>query len=159
MGGKTGTTDDNADAWFMGYTPQLLAGSWVGFEYTFMRNTADGNTIARPITEYFFRKVLANKKLGIDRDAKFIKPEEMENEINSADIDSQIWDVDTSPDAQGVDQGIDASDYDEGDDPPDSTVGAESTGYEDNNQKPKPSTPKKDTIKKSEARKDDNGYN
>ncbi|MGQ0739984.1 MAG: penicillin-binding protein 1A, partial [Bacteroidota bacterium] len=39
MGGKTGTTDYNADAWFIGYTPQLLAGSWVGFEYTFMRNT------------------------------------------------------------------------------------------------------------------------
>ena len=31
MGGKTGTTDDNADAWFIGYTPQLLAGSWVCF--------------------------------------------------------------------------------------------------------------------------------
>jgi penicillin-binding protein 1A len=159
MGGKTGTTDDNADAWFMGYTPQLLAGSWVGFEYTFMRNTGDGNAIARPITEYFFKKVLANKKLGIDRDAKFIKPEEMENEINSADIDSQIWDVDTSPDAQGVDQGIDASDYDEGEYETDSSIGAESKGYEDNNQKPKPTSPKKDTTKKLEARKEDNGYN
>ncbi|MEN9549505.1 MAG: hypothetical protein RIR12_2096 [Bacteroidota bacterium] len=159
MGGKTGTTDDNADAWFMGYTPQLLAGSWVGFEYTFMRNTGDGNAIARPITEYFFKKVLANKKLGIDRDAKFIKPEEMENEINSADIDSQIWDVDTSPDAQGVDQGIDASDYDEGEYENDTSIGAESKGYEDNNQKPKPTSPKKDTTKKLEARKEDNGYN
>ena len=39
MGGKTGTTNDNADAWFMGYTPQLLAGSWVGFDDRFMRNT------------------------------------------------------------------------------------------------------------------------
>ena len=56
MGGKTGTTDDNADAWFIGYTPQLLAGSWVGFEYTFMRNQGDGNRIARPIAEYFFQK-------------------------------------------------------------------------------------------------------
>ncbi len=65
---------------------QLLAGSWVGFEYTFMRNQGDGSRIARPITEYFFRKVLANKKLGIEKDAKFVKPAEMENEINSADI-------------------------------------------------------------------------
>lgn len=57
MGGKTGTTDDNADAWFIGYTPQLLAGSWVGFEYQFMRNQGDGNRIARPITEYFSKSI------------------------------------------------------------------------------------------------------
>jgi len=30
MGGKTGTTNSNTDAWFMGYTPQLLAGTWIG---------------------------------------------------------------------------------------------------------------------------------
>ena len=104
MGGKTGTTDDNADAWFIGYTPQLLAGSWVGFEYTFMRNQGDGSRIARPITEYFFQKVLADKKLGIEKDAKFIKPAELENEINSADI--IISDSDPVPGAEGQDQGV-----------------------------------------------------
>jgi penicillin-binding protein 1A len=103
MGGKTGTTDDNADAWFMGYTPQLLAGSWVGFDDRFIRNEGDGNRIARPICEYFFRKVLADKRLGIERDAKFVKPAEMENEINSADI--MISDSDPDPGAEGVDQG------------------------------------------------------
>ena len=104
MGGKTGTTDDNADAWFIGYTPQLLAGSWVGFEYQFMRNQGDGSRIARPITEYFFKKVLANKKLGIEKDAKFVKPAELENEINSADI--IISDTDPNPGAEGNDQGV-----------------------------------------------------
>lgn len=148
MGGKTGTTDDNADAWFIGYTPQLLAGSWVGFEYNFMRNTADGNTIARPITEYFFRKVLADGKLGYERNAKFIKPEEMENEINSADI--FISETDPSPAGEGVDQGVgDASDYmyeDNGD-----TLGPESQEYKDDEfpapKKDKPA--KKDSLNKS----------
>jgi penicillin-binding protein 1A len=155
MGGKTGTTDDNADAWFMGYTPQLLAGSWVGFEYTFMRNTSDGNTIARPITEYFFKKVLANKKLGIDRDAKFVKPEEMESEVGNADLDHYVSDRDPSPGAQGRDQGIDASDYGYDEDPSDS-IGAESQDYQDNNDKDKPIIPKKDTVAKDPAKKEDN---
>ncbi len=151
MGGKTGTTDDNADAWFMGYTPQLLAGSWVGFEYTFMRNTSDGNTIARPITEYFFRKVLADKKLGIEKDAKFVKPAELENEMLSADI--IISDTDPNPAGEGVDQGVgDAGDY--GDYETNDSLGPESQDYEDNNnggQKPT----KKDTVPKTPAKKED----
>jgi penicillin-binding protein 1A len=151
MAGKTGTTDDNADAWFMGYTPQLLAGSWVGFEYTFMRNTSDGNTIARPITEYFFRKVLANNKLGIEKGAKFLKPEELENEINSADI--MISDYDPNPGAEGTDQGVgDASDY--GYDQDLDSLGPESKDYEEENNKKDQS--KKDTLKKTPAKKEDN---
>lgn len=143
MGGKTGTTDDNADAWFIGYTPQLLAGSWVGFEYSFMRNTSDGNTIARPITEYFFRKVLADKRLGIQRDAKFVKPAEMENEINSADI--MIDDTDPVPEGQGVDQGAGTSndynmDYGNND-----TLGPESRPVDDEHPGNKPPV-KKDTT-------------
>ena len=138
MGGKTGTTDDNADAWFIGYTPQLLAGSWVGFEYTFMRNTGDGNRIARPIAEYFFKKVLENKNLGIEKNAKFIKPAEMENEINSADI--IISDYDPNPEAQGDDQGVGTQD-DYNEYGPADPIGPESKPVEDD---PKP---KKDTQK------------
>jgi penicillin-binding protein 1A len=154
MGGKTGTTDDNADAWFIGYTPQLLAGSWVGFEYNFMRNTSDGNTIARPITEYFFKKVLANNKLGIERSAKFIKPAELENEVNYADIIQDDYEPD--PGAEGIDQGVgDASDYDNYETI--DSLGAESKDYEEDGNKQK--QPKKDTNTKTPARKDDNGYN
>jgi len=151
MGGKTGTTDDNADAWFLGYTPQLLAGAWVGFEYNFMRNTSDGNTIARPIAEYFFRKVLADKKLGIEKDAKFVKPAELENEINSADI--IVSDYDPSPSAEGDDQGVgnpeDYNNYDDGD-----TIGAESTGFPEENKPPaKKDTGSKAPLKKEEENK------
>lgn len=140
MGGKTGTTDDNADAWFIGYTPQLLAGSWVGFEYNFMRNTGDGNRIARPITEYFFKKVLADKSLGVDKDAKFVKPADLENEISSADI--IISDTDPSPAGEGVDQGAgtenDYLEYGPGSD----SIGPESKPVDDDNLNKKP---KKDT--------------
>lgn len=155
MGGKTGTTDDNADAWFIGYTPQLLAGSWVGFEYNFMRNTSDGNTIARPITEYFFKKVLADKKLGIEKDAKFIRPAEMDNEMFSADI--IISDTDPNPAGEGVDQGVgtqdDYNEYDSGGD----ILGPESKPVEENGDK----KPKKDTgtvaAKTPAIKKEDDG--
>ena len=41
MGGKTGTTNDNTDGWFIGYTPQLLAGAWVGCDDPFLKIQAD----------------------------------------------------------------------------------------------------------------------
>lgn len=141
MGGKTGTTDDNADAWFMGYTPQLLAGSWVGFEYNFMRNTSDGNTIARPITEYFFKKVLADKKLGIEKDAKFIRPAELENEVNSADI--IISDYDPNPGAEGDDQGVGTQDDYNEYGPAADSIGPESKPLDDESEK----KPKKDSTR------------
>jgi penicillin-binding protein 1A len=145
MGGKTGTTDDNADAWFMGYTPQLLVGSWVGFDDRFIRNTGDGNRIARPICEYFFRKVLADKKLGIEKDAKFVKPAELENQINSADI--LISDSDPNPGAEGADQGVgNEQDYNSNTD----SIGPESKPLQDDDKPVKKDTVVKAPIKKEE---------
>ena len=110
MGGKTGTTNDNSDAWFMGYTPQLLAGSWVGCDDRFVRlNKNDtrgyGGYAARPIWESFYKKVYGDKKLGIDRDARFSKPENLEMEMNSADPLNLI-DAIPPPAAEGEDQGV-----------------------------------------------------
>lgn len=150
MGGKTGTTDDNADAWFLGYTPQLLAGSWVGFEYNFMRNQGDGSRIARPITEYFFGKVLADKRLGIDKDAKFAKPAELENEMNNADI--IVSDADPNPGAEGSDQGVgNANDYDM---PTNNEyIGPESQPVKDDSKLPA----KKDSVSKTPIKKEEDG--
>jgi penicillin-binding protein 1A len=86
MGGKTGTTNDNADAWFIGYTPQILTGSWVGFDDQFIRNEGDGSRMARPICEYFLQKVLSDHKTGIEREARFVVPADMTPITNSADI-------------------------------------------------------------------------
>ncbi|HQV05683.1 MAG TPA: transglycosylase domain-containing protein [Chitinophagaceae bacterium] len=152
MGGKTGTTDNNADAWFIGYTPQLLAGSWVGFEYQFMHNQGDGSRIARPITEYFFKKVLSDKKLGIDRNAKFVKPDNMEIEFNSADILPDTTNVE--PGAEGNDQGVGTEDDYFFDNSPD-TIGPESKPVnEDNNPTKNDST--KHNKKPAAKKEDDN---
>ncbi len=110
MGGKTGTTNDNADAWFMGYTPQLLGGVWVGCDDRFIRNDGAGGfggAAARPIWELFFQKVYADKTLGIDRDARFAKPADLKTEVNSADLMNLI-DNQATPDE---DPGVKEQDY------------------------------------------------
>jgi penicillin-binding protein 1A len=106
MGGKTGTTNDNSDTWFMGYTPQLLAGGWVGCDERFIHLdglSADGGHIARPIWEYFFSKALADKSLGLNRDARFVKPDSL-NASLQYDYNSQSGKA-PPPGAEGADQG------------------------------------------------------
>jgi penicillin-binding protein 1A len=110
MGGKTGTTNDNSDFWFMGFTPQLLAGVWVGCDDRFIRlenNAFYGGTAARPIWQSFFKKAYDDKSMGLDRNAEFVKPADLENEINNADL-MRIID-----DSQPVDEefGSSADDY------------------------------------------------
>lgn len=87
MGGKTGTTNDNTDGWFIGYTPQLLAGAWVGCDDRFLRisHTGGGNELAMPEFAFFMQKVYADKKLGIDPTAEFQKPAELNNDPIYAD--------------------------------------------------------------------------
>lgn len=87
MGGKTGTTNENTDGWFIGYTPQLLAGAWVGCDDPFLKikQTQGGNQMAMPEFAYFMQKVYANKDLGIDPKAEFEKPPELSNDPIFAD--------------------------------------------------------------------------
>jgi penicillin-binding protein 1A len=106
MGGKTGTTNDNSDAWFLGYTPQLLAGTWIGCDDRFIRLESGlgyGGKAAMPIWEYFFQKVYADKTLGINKEAKFLQPENM-NIQQLQDYDNSI-DKTLQPGAEGTDQG------------------------------------------------------
>lgn len=80
MGGKTGTTNRNADAWFMGFTPSLVSGCWVGgedrdihFDSTRM---GQGANMALPVWAYFMKRVFADRSLGYDPNEKFDIPEE-----------------------------------------------------------------------------------
>ncbi|MFH1029005.1 MAG: penicillin-binding transpeptidase domain-containing protein, partial [Pseudomonadota bacterium] len=60
--GKTGTTDDYRDAWFVGYTPQLITGVWVGYDKPRPGGKGfTGGAVAAPIWEQFMRKALASK--------------------------------------------------------------------------------------------------
>ncbi len=78
MGGKTGTTQNHSDGWFMGITPDLVAGAWTGGEDRFMRfrslEYGQGARMAMPIWGLFFQKLYADKELGYDMDKKFEKP-------------------------------------------------------------------------------------
>jgi len=88
--GKTGTTNDNADGWFIGYTPELLAGTWVGCEDPFIRiyaGTSGGNEMAAPKWGIFMSKVYADKKLGYGKLTTFEKPTTMGSGELSADSD------------------------------------------------------------------------
>jgi penicillin-binding protein 1A len=105
MGGKTGTTNDNSDAWFFGYTPQLLAGVWIGCDDRFIRlesHLGEGGHSAMPIWEYFFAKVLADKTLGIDKQVKFVQPS---GKNETFDDYRKIIDKTPPPGAEGVDAG------------------------------------------------------
>jgi penicillin-binding protein 1A len=106
MGGKTGTTNDNSDAWFMGYTPQLMAGAWIGCDDRFIHlegGLGYGAQAARPIWEYFFAKVMADKTLGISQNAKFIQPENMRQD-RMFDYQNLI-DKTAPPGAEGANEG------------------------------------------------------
>lgn len=88
--GKTGTTNDNTDGWFMGYTPELLAGTWVGCDDPFIRiyaGTSGGNEMALPKWGYFMKKVYADKSLGYSK-MEFEEPVEMANDPIYADASS-----------------------------------------------------------------------
>lgn len=77
-GGKTGTTNSNSDAWFMGFTPQLVSGVWVGGEERTIHFNSmkygQGAAAALPIYGKFMTKVYADKNLPYSQAAKFEFP-------------------------------------------------------------------------------------
>ena len=80
IGGKTGTTQNYSDGWFMGVTPKLVSGCWVGAEHRSIhfRNMADGQgaSMALPIWALYMQKVYADSTLGIEKQP-FEEPKEM----------------------------------------------------------------------------------
>ena len=81
IGGKTGTSNENRDAWFMCVTPTLVAGSWVGGEdqSVHFRAQGEGSVMALPIVGEFLKKSYADPRLGLSRNAKFSRPEGWES--------------------------------------------------------------------------------
>jgi penicillin-binding protein 1A len=77
IAGKTGTTSNYSDAWFMGITPDLVCGTWVGGDDRSIHfrsaNYGQGNKLAMPVYGRFMQKVYANKNLSVSKE-KFAKP-------------------------------------------------------------------------------------
>ncbi|MBI3519208.1 MAG: transglycosylase domain-containing protein [Bacteroidetes bacterium] len=97
IAGKTGTTQNNADGWFMGLTPDLVAGCWVGGEERSVHfnstNEGQGASMALPIWGKFFQKVYADPSLKISKNG-FVKPANMGN----IELDCSAYDAQTEKD-------------------------------------------------------------
>jgi len=93
VGGKTGTTQNNSDGWFMGVVPHLVAGVWVGgeerdihFDYT---NEGQGANMALPIWGLFMKKVHANPELGVSPGDTFFVPSDQTYSCSGTDSTAQ----------------------------------------------------------------------
>jgi penicillin-binding protein 1A len=79
LGGKTGTTQNNSDAWFIGFSPSIVGGAWVGGEERSIRfnsmSEGQGSRAALPIMALFLQKVYANPDLGYSQTDQFDIPE------------------------------------------------------------------------------------
>ena len=79
MGGKTGTSQNHSDGWFVGFTPSLVSGVWVGGEDRSIHfdnmSAGQGANMALPIWSIYMQKVYANEELGYTTDEQFDVPE------------------------------------------------------------------------------------
>jgi penicillin-binding protein 1A len=84
IGGKTGTTQNNSDGWFIGVTPELVSGTWVGGEDRSIHfdnlREGQGASMALPVWALYMQKVYADETLGYSDTLKFAIPEEKELE-------------------------------------------------------------------------------
>ena len=89
IAGKTGTTQNQSDGWFMGMVPNLVTGVWVGAEDRSVRfptiRYGQGATMALPIWANYMKKCYEIEELGISKEA-FIKPEEL-----TIETDCEKW--------------------------------------------------------------------
>jgi penicillin-binding protein 1A len=107
IGGKTGTTDNASDGWYMGVTKDLVSGVWVGGDERSIHfrswDMGQGSKTARPIWERFMLKVYLdeslpykkgpfNRPLGIDFTPNCAKYENVQSD--SLDVDDSPWDID-----------------------------------------------------------------
>ena len=79
MGGKTGTSQNHSDGWFVGFTPSLVSGVWVGGEDRSIHfdnmSAGQGANMALPIWAIYMQKVYADEELGYDKEEQFDVPE------------------------------------------------------------------------------------
>jgi penicillin-binding protein 1A len=91
MGGKTGTTQNQSDGWYIGITPKLTAGVWVGGEDRSIHfdnlGQGSGGYMALPVYGYFFQKVYADSALNVRQDDVFTAPPDFSINLNCPDFE------------------------------------------------------------------------
>ena len=96
LAGKTGTTNNNSDAWFMGITPNLVSGCWVGAEdrdiHFDSMAMGQGATMALPIFALYMQRVYKDSQLGISESAVFNTPEGF-NPCSEGEVSETVNDI------------------------------------------------------------------
>ena len=96
IAGKTGTTNDQSDGWFIGYTPSLTAGVWVGAEDRQVHfeslSLGGGSNMALPIWGLFMQKVMKDGTLGVYETDRFVAPPGISLNLNcdGSDADAAV---------------------------------------------------------------------
>ncbi|MBK6633865.1 MAG: hypothetical protein IPG38_05725 [Chitinophagaceae bacterium] len=146
--GKTGTTNNNTDGWFIGFTPELLAGTWVGCDDPFIRiyaNNAGGAEMSAPKWGIFMNKVYADKKLDYGIVKTFEKPIELSNDPVYADVNFSKYFLEG--DSAAIDEGNGtADDFFDSKPPPDNKP-IEKIEIRARSQRPIPVNQKRQTLK------------
>jgi penicillin-binding protein 1A len=92
IAGKTGTTQNHSDGWFIGTTPVLTAGVWTGADLRSIHfrslQSGQGANLALPVWGWFFKKVLADSTLGITEDMQFRAPQYFNIDLNCDDTEA-----------------------------------------------------------------------
>lgn len=87
IGGKTGTSQKNRDAWFVAVAPKLVAASWVGGEdqVVHLKSRGEGSVMALPIVGEFLTSVYKDSSLGISKSDKFSRPNGVSDDITECE--------------------------------------------------------------------------
>ncbi|WP_299533819.1 transglycosylase domain-containing protein [Ulvibacterium sp.] len=107
IAGKTGTTQNQSDGWFMGMVPNLVTGVWVGGEERSVHfkglKYGQGASMALPIWGLYMRKNYANKELGISEE-DFIEPEELSINVDCTKVIEELEkEIDSEDDLDDLD--------------------------------------------------------
>lgn len=104
VAGKTGTTNDNSDGWFIGMVPNLVTGVWVGGEERGIRfdygGYGQGSSMALPIWGLYMQRVYRDKSLEISK-GRFALPESMDGieiDCSKYKADEEMIEVYDNPD-------------------------------------------------------------
>jgi penicillin-binding protein 1A len=114
--GKTGTTNGATDGWFVGYTPELLAGSWVGCDDQFLKiysGTSGGNEMALPNWGLFMAKVYGDKQLAYGKITQFAVPANFANSTSPDSLNHLFHEGDSTKPGDDIipDAGNSKTDY------------------------------------------------
>jgi len=89
--GKTGTTQEQSDGWFVGFTPELVAGVWTGANYRSIHfqsiTLGQGSNMALPVFGRFFKKVFNDPTINIKQDFQFERPDNLTVDVNCDEQD------------------------------------------------------------------------